>query len=404
MDFEIFVTPGLGDNSYLVRSDKQALFVDPQRDIWRFLPAVEREGLSVQYVLETHVHNDYLSGARAIQATTGAEIAAPAGGNYEFPIRGLRERDEIRIGNLGVVALETPGHTPEHLSYLVFEGDARTPVALFTGGSLIVGGAGRTDLLGPERTEELARAQFRSLRRLATYADDLNLLPTHGAGSFCVTSVQGMRRTSTLGAERTSNPALLAPDEESFLRQQLSGLPAFPTYYRYMASINRKGPVVLQSLPTVQPVSPAELDRLMLGGAWLVDARDRNEFAHEHVPGALNVEMNITFASYVGWIIPFGSTVALIVPDEAMINEAMTQLLRIGYDRVGGYLAEGVKAWKSEGRPVKSYSVADIDDLCRACLSGQPLEVLDVRQKREWDQGHIPEKSRHIFIGPTAPR
>ncbi len=279
MEFEIFVTPGLGDNSYLVSSGDQALLVDPQRDIWRFLQVAEQRGLAIRYVLDTHVHNDYLSGARAIQAATGADIGAPASGNYAFPHRGLREGDEIEVGHLRLVALATPGHTPEHLSYLVFEGTEATPAALFSGGSLIVGSAGRTDLLGEARAKELALVQFRSIRRLAGFADDVLLLPTHGAGSFCVSSLPGLSRTSTFGAERISNRALLAPDEESFLRQQLAGLLAFPTYYRYMAPINRAGPVVLRSLPEISALSPAEVDRLSREGAWIVDARDRIDFA-----------------------------------------------------------------------------------------------------------------------------
>ncbi len=399
MEFQIFVTPGLGDNSYLVRSGQEAVLVDPQRDIWRFLQVVERERLSVRHVLETHVHNDYLSGALAIRAATGAEIGAPAKGNYAFPHRGLREGDELRVGGLRLVAIETPGHTPEHLSYLVFEDTARTPAAAFTGGSLIVGSAGRTDILGEAQTEELTRAQFSSVRRLAQLADEVQVLPTHGAGSFCVSTVPALARTSTVGAERIRNPAILAPDEESFLRQQLAGLLAFPSYYRHMAPINRSGPAVMPSLPRIKALAPPDVERLTRQDAWIVDARDRLDFARGHIPGAVNIELNNTFASYVGWVIPFGSEVVLVLPDESALDEAVTQLLRIGYDRLTGYLAGGVDAWRSDGRPVKSYAVADIDDLCQACLSGQPMKILDVRQQREWDQGHIPEKSLHVFLG-----
>jgi len=399
MEFQIFVTPGLGDNSYLVRSGQEAVLVDPQRDIWRFLQVAEKQGLSVPHVLETHVHNDYLSGALAIQAMTGAEIGAPAKGNYAFPHRRLAEGDELRVGGLRLVAIETPGHTPEHLSYLVFEDTARTPAAVFTGGSLIVGSAGRTDILGEAQTEELTRAQFSSVRRLGQLADEVQVLPTHGAGSFCVSTVPALARTSTVGAERMRNPALLAPDEESFLRQQLTGLLAFPSYYRYMAPINRKGPTVMRSLPEIPALPPVDVDRLTREGAWIVDARDRLDFARGHIPGAVNIELNNTFASYVGWVISFGSEIVLVLPDESAQEEAVTQLLRIGYDRLTGYLAGGVDAWRSDGRPVKSYPVADIDDLCQACLSGHPMKILDVRQQREWDQGHIPEKSVHVFLG-----
>ncbi len=399
MEFQIFVTPGLGDNSYLARSGQEAVLVDPQRDIWRFLQVAEKQGLSVRHVLETHVHNDYLSGALAVRAATGAEIGAPAKGNYGFPHRGLREGDELRVGDLRLIAIETPGHTPEHLSYLVFEGTAKNPAAVFTGGSLIVGSAGRTDILGEGQTKELTRAQFSSVRRLAQLADEVQVLPTHGAGSFCVSTVAALARTSTVGAERMRNPAILAPDEESFLRQQLTGLLAFPSYYRYMAPINRKGPSVLRALPAIPSLTPPDVVRLTNEGAWIVDARDRLDFARGHIAGAVNVELNNTFASYVGWVIPFGTELVLVLPDGAALDEAVTQLIRIGYDRLDGYLAGGIDAWRSDARPTSSYPVADIDDLCQACLSGHPMKILDVRQQREWDQGHIPEKSLHVFLG-----
>jgi glyoxylase-like metal-dependent hydrolase (beta-lactamase superfamily II) len=317
MEFELFVTPGLGDNSYLVWSGKEALMVDPQRDVWRFLQAAEKRGVSIRYVLETHLPNDCLTGALEIQAATGAAIAAPARGDYQFPHQGLRDGDVIELGMLRFVAIETPGHTPEHLSYLVFNGAAPDPVALFSGGSLIVGSAGRTDLLGEGRTDELTRAQFHSLRRLAGFGHDVQLLPTHGAGSFCASTAPSLHRTSTIGRERVANPALLASDEETFVRQQLEGLLAFPTYYRHMAPINRAGPELLRSLPAIRALSAADVHRLARDGAWIVDARDRVGFATEHIRGAVNVEMNNTFASYVGWTVPFGSQIVLVLPNGA---------------------------------------------------------------------------------------
>jgi hydroxyacylglutathione hydrolase len=417
VDFEMFLTPGLGDNSYLVWSGSEALMVDPQRDAWRYLQDAENRGLSIRYVLETHVHNDYLTGALEIQVATGATIAAPARGDYQFPHRGLREGDEIRVGSLRFVAVETPGHTSEHVSYLVFEGTAADPVALFSGGSLIVGSAGRTDLLGESRTDELTRAQYRSLRRLARYPDDVQLLPTHGAGSFCASTAPSQHRAFTVGEERTANPALLAADEETFLRQQLEGLQSFPTYYRHMAPINRAGPEVLRSLPRIPALGVGDVEVLMRKGAWIVDARDRMAFAREHIPGAVNVELDNTFASYVGWTIPFGSKIVLVLPHDAptptlplrgretsALEELMTQLLRIGYEKVAGYLDGGIEAWKSAGCAVTRYPVAEIDDLCRAYENGQALKILDVRQRREWDEGHIPEKSLHLFVGDLPGR
>jgi hydroxyacylglutathione hydrolase len=400
----LFETPGLGDNSYLIASQGQAVLIDPQRDAWRFLEAARAEGLTIRYVLETHVHNDYLTGALEVREATGAEIVAPERGGYRFPHRPAREGLLIPLGELALVAWETPGHTPEHLCWLLYRQGEPWPLAVFTGGSLTVGGAGRTDLLGPELTRDLAILQFRSLRRLASLPDSVQVLPTHGAGSFC-TAGPSRERTSTLGRERSANRALAAPDAEEFLTSQLSGLPAFPAYYAYMASINRHGPRLLGGLPLPPAIAPAEAEAALRRGAWLVDGRDRRSFARAHLPGAINVELDSTFASYVGWVVPFGEPLLLVLPgpEEETLSEAATQLMRIGYEEVWGYLRGGVEAWAESGRPLRSYPIASVEELCRAVSAGESPQVLDVRQRPEWERGHIPG-SQHIFVGELPRR
>jgi glyoxylase-like metal-dependent hydrolase (beta-lactamase superfamily II)/rhodanese-related sulfurtransferase len=405
MDYELFVTPGLGDNSYVLTSGGEAVVVDPQRDAWRFLAAAEARRLRVRYVLETHVHNDYVSGALEIRAAAGAEIAAPARGRYEFPSRAMAEGDELRIGALRLVAWETPGHTPEHLAWLVYEDGERDPVALFSGGSLIVGSAGRTDLLGADLTDGLTRAQFRSLRRLAALPGSVRLLPTHGAGSFCTASNPSIERTTTIGAELTANPALTAREEEAFVRQQLTGLRAYPAYYAHVGPINRRGPAVLRRLPALTPRAAGEVAGRVEAGAWIVDARDRRAFAGAHLPGALNVELDSSFGTYVGWLTPFDSPLVLVLPEPSgeAWAEAVTQLVRIGYEHVEGVLDGGLDAWQAGGRPVRSYPTAGVDDLCRAYMEGRSPRVLDVRQQAEWDAGHIPG-SLHVHLGDLPGR
>ena len=404
-DLEVFATPALGDNSYLLVAGRDAVLIDPQRDVWRFLSAAEARGLTVRCVLETHVHNDYVSGALEVRAATGAEVVAPAGGNYAFPHRAAAEGDEIGLNGLTLRAMETPGHTPEHVAYLVSQGDAPDPVAAFTGGSLILGSAGRTDLLGEERTEELTRAQFRSLRRLSTLADDTLVLPTHGAGSFCASNAPSEERTSTMGEERDRNPALLARDEDTFVHQQLSGLLEFPAYYRHMAGINRSGPAVLGRLPAVGPLSAEDAVRKVESGAWIVDARDRRVFAAAHVPGSINVELDDAFATYVGWVVPFGAPLVLLLPEpaDAAVEEALTQLVRVGYEGVEGYLAGGIEAWRTSGRHLDAYAVGDLDELDRRSGENGGVHVLDVRQPREWETGRIPG-SLQVFVGDLPRR
>src|SRR6266545_2042148 len=250
MDLDVVVTAGLGDNSYLLISGREALAVDPQRDAWRLHQAADQRGATIRAVLETHVHNDYVSGAHEIRAATGAQIIAPAKGRYEFPHRPVDDGDELLLGDLRLVAMATPGHTYEHLAYLVYEGDATGPAAVFTGGSLLVGSAGRPDLLGAEHTDELTRAQYDSLRRLAALPATAQVLPTHGAGSFCVAAMPTTRRTSTIDAENRDNPLLTAQDFAEFSAELRGELMAYPRYYRCMAPINRHGAPVLGRLPT----------------------------------------------------------------------------------------------------------------------------------------------------------
>jgi hydroxyacylglutathione hydrolase len=405
MELEVLVTPSLGDNSFLVASGGDAALVDPQRDVERFLSLAESRDLKVRHVLETHVHNDYVSGALAIREATGAEIAAPAKGGYAFEHRPMAEGDEIALGDLVLVAMETPGHTPEHLSYLLKETGSGRLLAVFTGGSLMVGGAGRTDLLEPELTEALTRAQFRTLRRLASLPDDVQVLPTHGSGSFCGTGPAPKERTSTIGHERSHNRALAATDADAFLRQQLSGLSSYPIYYRHMAAINRAGPRLLQDYAGPRALSPQEFAARMEAGAWAVDGRWRIQFARGHVPGSMNVELDETFGSYVGWVVPFGDPVLLVLPEprDASLEEAVTQLLRIGYERVDGYLGGGIAAWRTEGRSLSSYRVTGLEELCRSHRAGKVGNLLDVRQQTEWDEGHV-AGSQHVFVGDLAGR
>jgi len=400
MELEVVVTPGLGDNSYLVVSGDEGAVIDPQRDADRYMDLPGLHGVSIRHVLETHVHNDYVSGAVELRAATGAEIAAPAGGRYEFDHRPIGEGDEVRVGDVRLVALETPGHTPEHLAYLLYDEGSDVPTGVLTGGSLMVGGAGRTDLLGEEQTAELTRAQYRTLRRLAALPDTVQVLPTHGAGSFCGVGPAPRERTSTMAEERARNRALSASDEDSFVQQQLTGLLAYPHYYRHMAQINRAGPRLIADPSRGGALTADGVAERAEGGAWIVDGRPRRSFAGGHIPRSINVELRDDFASYVGWVIPFDDPLLLVLPEPEgeALEEAWTQLLRIGYEHLEGYLRGGVEAWRSSGRPVASYPVAGLDEWCRASRAGEVAHVLDVRQQVEWDRSHIPG-SQHVFVG-----
>ena len=397
VQIDLVVTAGLGDNSYVLSIGDEALAVDPQRDVARLIEAATARGARIRRVLETHVHNDYVSGALELREATGAEIVAPADGGYAFGVRGVHEGDEILVGDHRLVALETPGHTPEHLSFLLF-GEGPDPVALFSGGSLIVGNAGRTDLLGADRVDDLVRAQFRSVRRLAELPDEVTLLPTHGAGSFCASGPPSGPRTSTIGTERRSNRALLVPDETRFRIEQLAGLPAYPSYYEEMAPINRAGPRVLGHPPALRSLSADEIVRELDAGAWLIDTRDGADFAAAHVPGSLDVPLEDSFGSYVGWLVPFDARIALLTTDDDGTREAAMQLFRIGYDRLIGVLHGGIDGWRASGREVASFPAISSEDLARELAAGDRPSIVDVRQATEWREGHL-EGSRHVFVG-----
>ncbi|HET7236161.1 MAG TPA: rhodanese-like domain-containing protein [Actinomycetota bacterium] len=397
MELDLFVTPGLGDNSYVVSWGDEAAVIDPQRDVDRFVETARSRDARIRYVIETHVHNDYVSGAGELRVATGAEILAPATGGYAFPTTPVEDGTRISIGDGSLEALATPGHTPEHTSYLLrdFDGEG---VALFSGGSLIVGSAGRTDLLGPERADELTRLQFRTMRRLSALPDQVLLLPTHGAGSFCASAPPSSERTSTLGDERHLNPALADLDEEAFVRQQLAGLVAYPDYYAHMAPINRAGPPVFGAVPIPAAMTVDDAAAALAGGAWLVDTRNGSHFAGAHVPGSLNVPLEPSFAAYVGWLLPFATPIVLLVESHEGLVEASTQLHRIGWDPVLGHLEGGVATWAASGRETASYPAIGVEQLVAEIGRGEAGDVVDVRQKTEWDAGHL-EGSRHVFVG-----
>ncbi len=393
MDLELILTPGLGNAAFLIGAGREAVVIDPPRDAWRITAAAERRGWRITHVLETHVHNDYLSGALELRDAVGAEILAPARGRYAFRHRPMDDGETLEVGGLRLDARATPGHTPEHLAWEISTDDEPGPVAIATGGSLLVGSAGRTDLLGESSTEELTRAQFRTLRSLSELPDQVMVLPTHGAGSFCSVGPADAGRTTTIGQERARNPLLAIDDEAAFREALLRGLGPYPTYYAEMAPINRAGPVVVGHLPELPMIGPDALRTAVAAGARVVDGRRRTAFAKGHIPGSLNIELTESFASYVGWFVPFGAAVVLVLPEPLgeAADEAAAQLFRIGYDRLVGVLEGGVDAWAAAGGSIDAYPVTTAAAARDAVTTGASPRLLDVRYPNEWrDDGTVP--------------
>jgi hydroxyacylglutathione hydrolase len=390
MDITTLEIRSLGNATHLVASsDGDAVVIDPPRDAWHVEAAAAERGWRITHVVESHVHNDYLTGALELRAAHRSEILAPGRGGYDFPHRPVEDGDVLLVGDVHLRARATPGHTPEHLAWDIRPTDAADdgPVAVATGGSLLSGTAGRTDLLGPAATDGLTRAQFRSLRELATLSPDVRLLPTHGAGSFCGAGAAGRERTSTVGRERADNPWLQVADEGVFVRDMLASFGAYPTYYAEMAPRNRQGPPVLGARPRPPRLDAAGLVRAMSDGVTVVDARVRQGFAAAHVPGSWNVELGDSFASYVGWHLPVDTRIALILPNPAGAAEveAIDQLIRIGVDHLVGVLEGGIEAWVEGGGEVSSYPVLAGRDAA-AAATGASAVVLDVRDPEEWSR------------------
>ena len=402
MRVEQFFLDGLGHQSYLISDENThlAAVVDPRRDIEIYLQAADAAGARIAYVFETHVHNDYITGARELRERTGATIVNAASAELAYEYQAVRDGDRIEVGTLAFAVLATPGHTPDHVSYALYESGRETPAAIFTGGSMLVGSAGRTDLVSPGMTLTLTRDQYRSLRRLLdTMPDDVLVYPTHGAGSFCgATMGESPARRSTIGQERMVSPAAHVHDEAEFVRQQLAGYGVYPAYYPYMGDINQAGPRILGGLPELIALTPQQVRHNLDHGLPLIDGRGRAAFAREHVPGSLNIELDASFGTYVGWLLPFNKPLMVLVEDESGRKEAVAQLIRIGYERLRGHLDGGVDAWKSAGFPTNSFEAISIEDLHRRWQQHERLAVLDVRDQAEWDSGHIPG-SQHIHIG-----
>jgi hydroxyacylglutathione hydrolase len=385
---------GLGNTSWIVDlGDRRVAVVDPGRHPGPFLATAERQGAQVAFSIETHLHADFVTGSREL-AAYGTTVVAPAGGGLEWPHRPVDHDEVVDLGGLSLRALATPGHTPEHLAYLLSDGDGDgggRPLGLFTGGSLLVGAVARTDLIAPDQTEELARALWRSLHeQILTLPDDLPVYPTHGAGSFCA-APGGDRRSTTIGTERRTSPLLAAPDEDRFVKELLGGLGTYPTYFAHLRHVNQAGPAVLGvPQPPLALLGLDDFRRHLDGGATVVDVRPGPTWAAGHIPGVLAIPLRPAFASWLGWLVDRDAPLVFVVAAYQDRAELVRQCHQIGYDNLVGELAGGMTAWTAAGLRVQSNPVAGPG---RAGPG-----VLDVRQDSEHDAGHIPGVS-HVELG-----
>ncbi|HVW79544.1 MAG TPA: MBL fold metallo-hydrolase [Mycobacteriales bacterium] len=385
---ETVPTEELGDRSYVVHDGSYALVVDPQRDIDRISEVLDRLGLELAAVAETHIHNDYLTGGLALARSAKVDYLVAGSEKVGFPRTPVGDDTTLFVGDLSVRVVATPGHTPGHLSYVVT--DAGGATAVFSGGSLLYGAVGRTDLISPDLTHPLALAQYRSVRRLAdSLPDDAALYPTHGFGSFCSSGPPSPSASAggTIGDERRNNLALTAPDEAEFVHTVVAGFTPYPAYYAHMAPRNAAG-VTAADLSEARAADAEEIARRLAAGEWVVDIRSRREFAADHLAGSIAVELGTQFATYLGWIFPYGEPLTLLGESAEQIAAAQRQLARIGIDRPTA-VAHGPLDSIAPALPRRSFRRATFAELDHASRGG--ATVLDVRRHDERDRdGAIP--------------
>ena len=388
------VDEGLGNTCWLVElGDGRALVVDPPRDLRAVRAVTGKQGLDVAFAADTHLHADFLSGGRQLAADDGAVLLAPAAGRRAYEHTGLGEGDEVDLGGLTLQALATPGHTDEHMSYVLRDGAA--PLGVFTGGSLLVGSAARTDLLGADRTMELAHAQFASVRRLAELPDATAVWPTHGAGSFC-SAPPDAARGSTIGEQKTGNPLLAARDPDTFAARLIASLGTYPAYFDRLAEVNRRGPAVLTAPPQLPALDVAAVRRMLADGAVAVDVRPVRQIAAGHISGAVAIPLRPQFATWLGWLVDPDTPIVVVRDDDQDPADILWPALNIGYRTIACELAGGMTAWRAAGLPVATVDLVRPGDL-------RDGGVLDVRQRSEYVTGHLPGAT-HIELGELAAR
>lgn len=412
MLFERFTDDDLSQYSYAVgcQAAGTLAIVDPRRDVDVYLDFAEDEGMEITHVLETHVHADFASGAHELAELTGAVTAVSAydegeAFQVEFPHHDLSDGDSIELGSVRIEALHTPGHTPEHLTFLVYDGSRSktVPMMALTGDFLFVGSLGRPDLLGEEAKRGLAEKLFASVReKLPALPDGLEVHPGHGAGSMCGSGMSGRPR-STLGFERIANPYLdpgLSRDE--FVEKILGSAPPFPPYYRRMKKLNAEGPPILGELPGLDAV-PVDRFRELVddGDAVVVDLRDQHAFGGAHVPGALGIGGNGKLATWAAWVVPYGRPILLVAEHEGQIEDAVRSLIRVGLDDVVGYLDGGIASWREKGLPLDEIPQIGPRELASRRSEGEEVVVVDVRTESEWNAGHV-EGAIHVMAGQLA--
>lgn len=406
--------PGLAINSYVVGDERtgEAAVIDPTRDVDDFIQYAEQNGLHIRHILESHVHADFVSGARELKARLHDEPIISCSGyggkdwTQPYADKHLKGGDTISMGGICLGVIHTPGHTPEHIAISLTDTSrsAEVPWLLFTGDFLFVGDVGRPDLLGEEAKKQLAQDLYRSVfEKLPVFPDFTEIFPAHGAGSLCGKAI-GSRQSSTVGYERRFNPALREKPSAEWVQGLLAGMPLAPPYFRRMKQVNKEGPTILgPELPGQKRWSAKQVHERVCEHCLIVDVRSKEAFAAAHIPNAINIPFGPNLPTWAGWVLPYDQPTLIVLDDPAKMPEVTTHLLRVGFDDVRGYLEGGMDAWETAGYPLTTLSVMAVHDLHQRVKTGQKLTVLDVRTEGEWHAGHI-DGAIHIHGGKLQER
>jgi glyoxylase-like metal-dependent hydrolase (beta-lactamase superfamily II)/rhodanese-related sulfurtransferase len=409
MYFKQFYLGCLAHASYLIGSDGEAAVVDPQRDVDQYIAEAEAQKLKIKYVIETHLHADFVSGHRELAARTGAEIVISEKAGAAFPHRAVKEGDEIKVGEVSLRIIETPGHTPESICIVASEqpnaGDKQEPADLsaqisktkpakiLTGDTLFIGDVGRPDLAGGKgyTPATMASMMYDTLHnKLLKLPDETEVYPAHGAGSMCGRNMS-KETSSTLGEQRRFNYALQPMSKDEFVRMMTTDLPESPAYFPKDAEINRTGARALSEVKRPAALSPTEVKKLAAEGHMVLDVRSAAEFGAGHVPGALNIGLGGQFAIWAGTLIPMGTPLIIVAESEEKVDEAIVRLARVGIESAKGYLAGGFEAWQAAGFDPATVLQITVSDLNNLKEKNALLQIVDVRRTPEYESGHVPQ-------------
>ncbi|MBS1989605.1 MAG: MBL fold metallo-hydrolase [Cyanobacteria bacterium SZAS LIN-3] len=392
MYFKQFYLGCLAHGSYLVGAGGQAAVIDPQRDVDQYIEEARIAGLEIRYIIETHLHADFVSGHIELAKKTGAEIVFGSKAMAAFPHRAVKDGDILKIGTVKLTIMETPGHTPEGICILATDGATNEPAKLFSGDTLFIGDVGRPDLVAARghSKQEMAAMLYHSLHdKLLKLPDDVEVYPAHGAGSLCGKHLSS-EKSSTIGQQRKFNYALKPMSEKAFIEMLTEDLPEVPAYFPKDVDLNRQGAAPLESLCRPRGMTAKKVQKEMQAGVTILDMRNAAEFAAGHIHGSVNIGLAGQFASWAGTLLTMGEPIILITDDDQTLEEAIIRLARVGIESVVGYLENGIQGWLANDLPLAISTVTTVESLARELKAGKSLPVLDVRRPGEYADGHVP--------------